>query len=126
MQIRTDFRWSFMSRRTEEPEVLTCLQFAKIHRTLEPSEREERLWQLLQEFQGRPFFTAKGLEFTYQIHGGEMFVDRKTKSITRSTVMTAYRKALEQNCCVSGPKKLGTFGASYLYPVFLWIGIISC
>lgn len=56
------------------------------------------------------------LEFTYRIHGGEMFVDRKTKSITRSTVMTAYRRALEQNCFVSGPKKLGTFGASYLYP----------
>ena len=115
-----------MSRRTEEPEVLTCLQFAEIHRTLEPSEREERLWQLLQEFQGRPFFTAKGLEFIYRIHGGEMFVDRKTKSITRSTVMIAYRRALEQNCFVSGPKKLGTFGASYLYPIFLWIGIVSC
>ena len=25
---------------------------------------------------------------------------------------------------VAGPKKLGTFGASYLYPVFVRIGVI--
>ena len=112
--------------RPEGTEALECLEFAKIHRSLETSEREEGLWQLLQMFQGKTYFTAKGLEFTYRIHGGEMFVDRKTKSITRSTVMIAYRRALEQNCFVSGPKKLGTFGASYLYPIFLWIGIVSC
>lgn len=26
---------------------------------------------------------------------------------------------------VAGPKKLGCFGASYLYPIFLEIGVIS-
>jgi hypothetical protein len=55
-------------------------------------------------------------------------VDRKEKSITRATVMIAFHRALEvqaQEGCVSGPKKLGTFGASYLYPVFLHLGICS-
>ena len=42
MQIRMDFRWSFMSR-PEGTEALECL------------------------------------EFIYRIHGGEMFVDRRTK-----------------------------------------------
>ena len=92
--------------RPEGTEALECLEFAKIHRSLETSEREEGLWQLLQMFQGKTFFTAKGLEFTYRIHGGEMFVDRKTKSITRSTVMNAYRRALEPNCFVRVTNKL--------------------
>lgn len=25
---------------------------------------------------------------------------------------------------VPGPKKLGCFGGSYLYPVFIWLGVI--
>ena len=53
-------------------------------------------------------------------------IDRKEKTITRNTVLLAYEKALElmeTEGCVSGPKKLGVFGASYLYPVFLKLGI---
>ena len=40
----------------------------------------------------------------------------------------SYRRALDVQAaegCVSGPKKLGTFGASYLYPVFLRMGICT-
>ena len=37
----------------------------------------------------------------------------------------AFRKALELGGAVAGPKKLGTFGASYLYPVFVRIGVIA-
>ena len=32
---------------------------------------------------------------------------------------------MELGRIVSGPKKLGTFGASYLYPVFVRIGVIQ-
>ncbi len=53
-----------------------------------------------------------------------MFVSRKSKSITQSTVMMAFHKALELGGQATGPKKLGTFGASYLYPVFVEIGVI--
>ncbi len=53
-----------------------------------------------------------------------MFVTRKDKSITRASVMMAFHKALELGRIVTGPKKLGTFGASYLYPVFREIGVI--
>lgn len=87
----------------------------------------ERLWETLIRFQNHIFRTAKNLEFTYIIKGNEMFLSRKDKSITRSTVNLAFRKALElqrELGMVSGPKKLGCFGASYLYPVFLEIGII--
>ena len=56
----------------------------------------------------------------------QLVIDRKEKTITRNTVLLAYQKALEiqeSERCVSGPKKLGVFGASYLYPVFLALGI---
>ena len=66
-----------------------------------------------------------GLDFTYKIRGGEMFVDRKEKSITRATVMKAYGKVVELDGAVKGPKALGTFGASYLYPIFVKMGLIK-
>lgn len=87
-------------------------------------EQEEELWRLLNDLQGCVFLTAKGLKFTYKIHGGEMFVSRKSKSITLATVFMAFQKAMELGGVVTGPKKLGTFGASYLYPVFVRIGVI--
>ena len=88
-------------------------------------EREEKLWQELIYLQGCLFTTSKGLDFTYKIHGGEMFVDRKEKSITRATVMKAYGKVIELDGVVKGPKTLGTFGASYLYPIFVKMGLIK-
>ncbi len=73
--------------------------------------------------QGCVFLTAKGLKFTYKVRGGEMFVNRKSKAITQATVCMAFHKAMELGGVVAGPKKLGTFGASYLYPVFVRIGV---
>ena len=84
----------------------------------------EQLWEAMILFQNAPFFTSKKLEFTYTIKGNEMFVSRKEKSITRATVNKAYQKVIELDGIVTGPKKLGTFGASYIYPVFVRIGVI--
>lgn len=85
---------------------------------------DELLWNAIVQFQGDLFYTAKNLEFFYLVKGNEMFVSRKDKSITRASVMMAFHKALELGRVVKGPKKLGTFGASYLYPVFWRIGVI--
>ena len=75
--------------------------------------------------------TSKGLEFTYSLKknrygepGNELVFSRKEKTITKSTVLKAFEKAVEFNGVVNGPKKLGTFGASYLYPVFIRLGVI--
>ena len=87
-------------------------------------EQEAALWKLLLYLQGCVFLTAKGLKFTYKIKGGEMFVNRKAKSITQATVFMAFRKVMELGGVVAGPKKLGTFGASYLYPIFVRLGVI--
>ena len=57
--------------------------------------------------------------------GGEVFITRKEKSITKATVDIAFRKALELGEKATGPKKLGVFGASYLYQVFVRFGVIK-
>ncbi|MCD7750506.1 MAG: hypothetical protein LUI10_01985 [Lachnospiraceae bacterium] len=92
---------------------------------MKQSEDTSVLWDTLLLFQSYPFYTAKGLKFTYTIKGREMFVSRKDKSITRATINLAFQKALLLDGIVTGPKKLGVFGASYLYPVFIRIGVIK-
>lgn len=82
------------------------------------------LWQSIKQYEGMEFQTVKGLAFTYTIKGNEMFIDRKEKSITKSSVILAFQNLVKQGGIIKGPKKLGTFGASYLYPVFLKLGLI--
>ena len=83
----------------------------------------ETLWDTVVLYAGFPFRTAKELKYSYFVRGNEMFIDRKDKSITRATVELAYQKALGTQ--ITGPKQLGTFGASYLYPMFVRFGIIK-
>ncbi len=85
----------------------------------------EQFWQLLSTGQGELFYTAKGLPFSYVLRGGELFIDRKQKSITKATVAIALQRAEALQGTVPGPKKLGVFGASYLYPIFVHFGIIK-
>ena len=81
------------------------------------------LWDAMVAFAGYPFQTyPKGLKFKYEVKGNEIFVNRKKKSITRSTVVLAYQN-MRQAEEIRRAKELGTFGASYLYPVFLRLGI---
>lgn len=102
-----------------------CREFTEEIKVLTQAEADDKLWEVLGQLQGCVFFTAKELRFKYTVRGGELFVDRKKDSVTKATVFMAFHKALELHGEVSGPKKLGTFGASYLYPVFQRIGIIE-
>ncbi|WMC92266.1 hypothetical protein [Kineothrix sp. MB12-C1] len=89
---------------------------------------EEHLWDVIVAFADYPFKTETGLPMKYTVEGGEVFFNRKEKSVTRATVMRAFMKARQIQKAegyVSGPKRRGTFGASYLYPIFLWIGVCS-
>ena len=88
----------------------------------------EHVWALLQQHQQETFYTAKGLPFTYTIRGRELFVDRRQKSITISTVEKALEKIgrlQADGIAITGPKKIGCYGASYLYPVLLALGNIK-
>lgn len=106
------------------------------------------LWHCVVIFQNYPFTTCgrgkrDGVEFSYTVslesgkggrhyegssipgYGNELWViidgEKKERSISRSTVDLAFKKYLEtlkSEGTVSGPKKLGVFGASYLLPLF--------
>ena len=79
-----------------------------------PEELALLLWQVLKQYEQVEFQTVKGLAF----------IDRKEKSITKSSVLLAFQNLVKQGGIISGPKKLGTFGASYLYPIFMELGWI--
>ena len=91
----------------------------------------EKLWDVIQENQGKSFLTKKGLPFTYSIKGGELFTDRRERSITRSTFETAYEKLQKdrtgENAAhkIVGPKTLNVYGAPYVWAVFMGIGVIE-
>lgn len=106
------------------------------------------LWRCVIIFEGYPFSTSgrgsrTGVEYTYQVsrrggsggrhyagdsvqgYGNELWVvmdgEKKEKSISRSTVELGFQKYLDllkTEGAVSGPKKLGVFGASYLLRLY--------
>lgn len=89
---------------------------------------EKQLWKTLLLLEDSEFQTAKGLKFFYKIKGNEIFFSRKEKSVTRASVTIAFKKAVElqkEGILIKGPKMLKSFGASYLYPVFIKIGVID-
>lgn len=103
-------------------------------RHLDMADVEDYLWKAIVMFVNYPFSTMKGLKFSYEVKRGrsvlptgEIAIDRKEKTITRATINLAFHKAVnlqKTEGCVSGPKKIGCFGASYLYPLFLRFGVI--
>ena len=82
---------------------------------------KETVWSAIEAHQGETFYTKKGLPFTYEIRGGEMFVDRREKSITRSTFEKAFQKI--QLGGISGPKALGMYGAPYIWGVLTGLSL---
>ena len=106
------------------------------------------LWQCVCIFSGYPFTTlgrrsGSGVAYTYKVsrkggsggrhydgysipgYGNEIWLtvngEKKERSISRSSVELGFQKyleVLEKEGTVSGPKKLGVFGASYLLPLF--------
>ena len=89
------------------------------------------LWDEIQAPEGKQFLTKKGLPFTYTIKGGELFTDRRERSITRSTFEKAYNKLIQDQegedapKKIAGPKTLNVYGAPYVWAVFVGIGSIE-
>lgn len=67
---------------------------------------KDTLWSVIVVFEKNLFVTAKGLDFRYTVNrhngipGNEIFIDRKAKSVTRSTVELALKRVLELNAAV--------------------------
>ena len=93
---------------------------------------EIQLWEELLAHQNESMRTSgrgsrPGVEFSYHIRGAEMFVSNREKSITRSTILYAYRKVRElqeSGAEIKGPKTIGVHGDSYIFAIFKKIGVI--
>ena len=91
-------------------------------KTEQYSVEELDFWRRFCELASETFTTLRGLDFSFDVKGNEIFFDRREKSITLATVIKAYRKAMELHTFgieITGPKQLGVFGASYLYPIIM-------
>lgn len=108
-------------------------------------EYSDELWDCILLYQGQRFRTSgrgkdyKGaVDFTYTVKTSEhtglltdeiLFSTREQgKTVTRSSVELALKNAIsiqKAEGYVSGPKRLGGFGSSYLYAIFLKWGIIT-
>ena len=123
----------------------------KLHKGIVGKEEKETLdvllWDAVLEYQGQTFYTLSGLEFSYTVkrkkngeYSGELLVSRKeaSKTLTRSSVMLAFHKVLEEIQVIEengeaqlilpkyrGPKSIGQiFGISYIFSLFLEFGLI--
>lgn len=77
----------------------------------------DALWQLLTDHQNETFYTMKKLPFRYSVKGGEIFVDRRSKSITKATFEQALNKLETNPGIITGPKSLNVFGAPYVWAI---------
>lgn len=108
-------------------------QWNKIRREriniLKEAPSEENLWQAVMAFQDYPFKTVTGLPFQYTLKTGkngewtkELWIDRreKSKSLSWSSVVLAFKNSRKTTEVVERPKALGDIrGISYIYPI-LW------
>ena len=91
------------------------------------------LWNTLLAHQNQLFTTSgrgkrPGTSFIYLIRGAEIFISTRSKSITRATILYAFRKVREMNeqgIVITGPKSIGVHGDSNIFAVFKELGVIN-
>lgn len=96
---------------------------------------ENTLWNCIVAFQGYPFKTMSGLDFSYQLKKGrdgaytkELWIDRRknSKSLAWSSVLMAFGNIETVGEIVVRPKALGDIrGVSYIYGIFYRFGLID-
>ena len=82
----------------------------------------------MQSLRGRTFTTAKGLQFTVTLAGQRAVRFPQAQVHHTGDGMRAYMRLLELQArgeVVDGPRRLGTFGASYLYAIFIAVGVLQ-
>lgn len=113
----------------EEPELPAQNEPSKSKRnrakaTLTPELEEgfRALWEQVLAAQGEEFFTSRGLPFRYEVRGKQIFIDRKEKPVSESSLKIAYARIKTE--AIDGPKSLKTFGAPYVWGIFGKLGLV--
>lgn len=104
-----------------------CDLYRRRKRAVENIRDFDSLWACIELFSGYSFKTVSGLRFEYTVKGGEIFINRKEKSITKASVKKAYNNVISSEGKLhKRPKDMGDiFGVSYIYPMFDRFGIIT-
>lgn len=87
-------------------------------------EWKRRIWDGLDAFQGYLFYTLEGMKFRYEIHGGEIVVDREEKTISEKKVDFMLRKLKNGQFEEEMTMREETFESRYLVPVFVRMGVL--
>lgn len=82
----------------------------------------ENYWEIITAHCGETFYTKKGLPFTYQVNGKELFADRRERSINRRTFEKAI-VMMRENPQIKGPKALKLYGAPYIWAILKQLGV---
>lgn len=102
-----------------------CKEFVAELPHMSKQECEQALWGLIKLHEGCIFYTVSGLRYKYKVIDGEIRIDVKKERITKLSVMQAMNKAIEISSIVSGPRKFGVTGNSYVYPILVRFGLIN-
>ena len=102
---------------------IACEQLAE---HLDQGDALTYMWSALIAFQDYPFATAHGHPFKFRVENWRMSFSSTEKCLERSTIEMAFmitRQEQKTVGYVSSHKKIGTIGSSYLYPIFLRLGV---
>lgn len=86
------------------------------------------LWDTICAFQNVPFFCKGSESYTYVVHDDELELKGLNKVFCRNALNYSADKALflrQHQSHVDRPERLGTIGASYIYPLFEKLGICT-
>lgn len=63
---------------------------------MDSQDAEQYLWDAIEAYADYSFHTEKGLSMKYTVKGGEIFFNRKEKSVTRASVMKAFHRVISR------------------------------
>lgn len=81
------------------------------------------MWSTIEIFSGYSFTTVRGLRFRYAVNGNEIQINRKKKSVTRSSVKIALKVTLEKNGKMKWTEKIRSIRCqlfvSYVFEIWI-------
>lgn len=88
----------------------------------------DQLWDTICAFQNVTFKCKGNETYTYEVHDDELELKGLNKVFCRNALNYSADKALflrQHQSHVDRPERLGTIGASYIYPLFEKLGICT-
>lgn len=105
---------------------------ADMKKHINAADSEQYLWETIEAFENYLFQTAEGHPLRYKLEGKNLFFSKQDKTISQEAVLEAFHRVKDiqvKGGFVSRPEEFGEIAdcdlsaASYLYSIFLRIGV---